>query len=131
MAIQAIRQFFRMCRLFSRHAVTLWQFKRYVIFSGCADYSVDMRNIFDSLALWQIQYSDFADDMRKSNLENELCQSSIFGNVGWPVRARRRRIAIVEMGPFGPFSRLCRPTITTLQEMDENVVQSPRCLSDE
>src|ERR1700733_14730269 len=73
-----IRCFFRICRLFSRHAVTSCYIIRYGVFSGRADYSVDMRNIFDSLALWQIQYSDYSVDMRKSIPEQEMWPSDVF-----------------------------------------------------
>ena len=73
-----IRCFFRICRLFSRHAITSCYIIRYGVFSGRADYSVDMRNIFDSLALWQIQYSDYSVDMRKSRSEQVMWPSDLF-----------------------------------------------------
>jgi hypothetical protein len=73
-----IRCFFRICRLFSRHAVTSCYIIRYGVFSGRADYSVDMHNIFNSLALWQIQYSDYSVDMRKSIPEQEMWPSDLF-----------------------------------------------------
>ena len=37
-----------------------------------------MRNIFESLALWQIQYSDYSVDMRKSIPEQEMWPSDLF-----------------------------------------------------
>jgi hypothetical protein len=37
-----------------------------------------MRNIFDSLALWQIQYSDYSVDMQKSIPEQEMWPSDFF-----------------------------------------------------
>ena len=73
-----IRCFFRIYRLFSRHAVTSCYIIRYGVFSGRADYSADMRNTFDSLALWQIQYSDYSADMRKSIPEQEMWPSDLF-----------------------------------------------------
>jgi hypothetical protein len=62
-------------------------------FSGRADYSVDMRNIFDSLALWQIQYSDYSVDMRKSIPEQEMWPSDLFGGYGCCVRALQRHLS--------------------------------------
>jgi hypothetical protein len=38
-----------------------------------------MRNIFGSLALWQIQFSDYSVDMRKSIPEQEMWPSDLFG----------------------------------------------------
>ena len=76
--VNEIRCFCRIYRLFSRHAVTSCYIIRYGVFSGRADYSVDMRNIFDSLALWQIQYSDYSVDMRKSRSEQEMWPSDLF-----------------------------------------------------
>jgi hypothetical protein len=70
---------FRICGLFRRHAVTSSYIIRYDVFSGRADYSVDMRNIFDSLALWQIQYSDYSVGMRKSIPEQAMWPSDLFG----------------------------------------------------
>ena len=77
--LNEIRCSLPICRLFSRHAVTSCYIIRYGVFSGRADYSVDMRNIFDSLALWQIQYSDYSVDMRKSIPEQEMWPSDLFG----------------------------------------------------
>jgi hypothetical protein len=78
----AIRHFFRMCRLFSRHAITLWKFKRYVIFSGCANYSVDTRKSKWRFDLWQIQSSDYSVDTRKSIPDQELWPSGVFAPRG-------------------------------------------------
>ena len=71
-----------MCRLVSRHAITLWQFKRYVIFSGCADYSADMRKTKRGFDLRRIQNSDYSADTRKSIRAQEMWLSDVFAPTG-------------------------------------------------
>jgi hypothetical protein len=94
-----IRCFFRICQLLSRHAVTSCYIIRYGVFSGRADYSVDMRNIFDSLALWQIQYSDYSVDMRKSIPEQEMWPSDFFAPRGGACARLARDVFAIGGGP--------------------------------
>jgi hypothetical protein len=54
-----------------------------------ANYPTDMRKANGSIGLWPIQFSDCRADMRKSNMHNDLCQSSILARGGgacarWP-----------------------------------------------
>jgi hypothetical protein len=63
---------------------------RYIIFSGHAGYSADMRNANDSIGLQHRRRSDYRADMRKSNASNDLCRHPFFANVSIAVRARPR-----------------------------------------
>jgi hypothetical protein len=69
-----------MYRLVSRHALTLWQFKRYVIFSGCADLSADTRKAKRGFDLRRIQNSDYSADTRKSILDQEMWPNDLFAS---------------------------------------------------
>jgi hypothetical protein len=71
---------------------------RYVVFSGPDGYPTDMRNTNRCFDLWQIRSSDYPADMRKSNMRNHLCQSSILAIGCGAVRAWRSHVAIDEMG---------------------------------
>ena len=69
-----------------------------------------MRNMNFSIDLWQIRSSDYPADMRKLNLNNDLCQSSILATGGAGVRARRSHGALDEMGRSRR-NRLLRSTL--------------------
>ena len=68
-----IGQFFRISRLVSRHAVTLWYIIIYGVFAGRADYSADTHNANGDNDLWRFFCSDYSADMRKSIVHNGLC----------------------------------------------------------
>jgi hypothetical protein len=87
MILNEIRRFFRICRLLSRHAITPSCKRRYVVFSGYADYSADMRNANGCINLWQILRSDYAADMRNSIQHKEMWPSGLFLLRPRPVRA--------------------------------------------
>jgi hypothetical protein len=57
-----------------------------------------MRNANGCIDLWPIQFADYAADMRKSNVHNDLCQQSILATGGGAVCARRSQVGIDEMG---------------------------------
>ena len=85
--INAIRYFFRIFLLLSRHAITLWNLTRYVVFSEYSYYSANTRNTIDKFDLWQIRNSDYAADMRKSISNKEMWPSTFSSR--W-ARARAR-----------------------------------------
>ena len=60
---------------------------RYVVFSGCGDYSADMRNVNDNIDLWLIRRSDYAGDMQNLSAYNDLRQGLIFATEAIGVRA--------------------------------------------
>jgi hypothetical protein len=82
-----IHHFFRMCQLSCRHAITLWKFKRYVVFSGPDGCPADTRKTNRRFDLWQIQSADYPADTRKSIPDQEMWQSDLFAPRGG-VRAR-------------------------------------------
>ena len=67
-----IRRFFRICRLLSRHAATLWHIRTCGSFSRYASYSADTRNTNSSNDLWQIRSSDYSADTRNSHSHEDL-----------------------------------------------------------
>ena len=77
-----IRHFFWICGLFCRHAITLWQIKRYVVFAGPDGYPADTRKTNSIFDLWQIRSSDYPADTRKSIPDQEMWPSDLLAPRG-------------------------------------------------
>jgi hypothetical protein len=67
-------------------------------FAAYANYPTDMRKANGRIDLWPIQFSDCRADMRKSNMHNGLCQSSILARGGGAVRACLFPVRVDEKG---------------------------------